>query len=226
MIYTPKQLAGERAAQYVEQDMIVGLGTGTTAFFAIQKLGHRVAEGLKIQGIPTSEQSRRQALAVDIPLIDFSQTSHIDLTIDGADEIDPNFNLIKGAGGALLREKIVAQNSKTEIIIADSSKWVEHLGGSPLPVEVVPFGWQVTQQHIAQLGCKPKLRSLANAPYITDNGNFILDCDFQTIQDPPKTEQAINNICGVVECGLFTGLAHRVIIGHPDGSIEEKVAMK
>lgn len=223
MKQTPKQLAGERAAQYVEDDMIVGLGTGSTAFFAIQKLGQRVTEGLNIKAIPTSEQSRQQALAENIPLIDFDQTTQIDLTIDGADEIDPQFNLIKGAGGALLREKIVAQNSAVEIIIVDTSKWVKHLGAFPLPVEVIPFGWQATKKHLIQLGCEPKLRLHANAPYVTDNGNYILDCDFQTITDPPTTEQTINAICGVVECGLFIDLAHRVIIGHPDGTVEEKV---
>ncbi|MBT3602461.1 MAG: ribose-5-phosphate isomerase RpiA [Candidatus Latescibacteria bacterium] len=223
MTHIPKQLAGERAAQYVEDDMIVGLGTGSTAFFTIQKLGQRIAQGLKIKGIPTSEQSRQQALAENIPLIDFDQTTHLDLTIDGADEIDPQFNLTKGGGGALLREKIVAQNSAIEIIVVDPSKWVKHLGAYPLPVEVVPFGWQATLKHIAQLGCKPKLRLLSNAPILTDNGNYILDCDFKTITDPPTTEKTINAICGVVECGLFTNLAHRVIIGHSDGTVEEKV---
>jgi len=223
MTHLSKQLAGERAAQYVEDNMIVGLGTGSTAFFAIQTLGQRVAKGLKIKGIPTSEQSRRQALSEKIPLIDFDHTTHVDLTIDGADEIDPKFNLTKGGGGALLREKIVAQNSTTEIIIVDPSKRVQHLGAFPLPVEVIPFGWQATRNHISRLGCEPKLRLHKNAPFITDNGNYILDCDFQTILDPPTTEQALNIICGVVECGLFTGLTDRVIIGYPDGTIEESV---
>jgi ribose 5-phosphate isomerase A len=222
MIYNPKQLAGERAAEYVKDDMIVGLGTGSTAYFTIRKLGQRVAEGLKILGIPTSEQSKQQALAEHIPLIDFDQVTHIDLTIDGADEIDPAFNLTKGAGGALLREKIVAKNSASEIIVGDPTKWVKHLGASALPVEVVPFGWQATRQHLAKLGCMPLLRLASQGPYVTDNGNYIIKCDFQEIVDPSTLEQEINKICGVVECGLFIGLACRIIIGHPDGTIEEK----
>ena len=218
----PKQLAGERAADYVEDGMVVGLGTGSTAYFTIRKLGQRVAAGLKIQGIPTSEQSRQQALAEKIPLIDFDQVTQIDLTIDGADEVDPAFNLTKGGGGALLREKIVAINSTTEIIVVDPSKWVSHLGKFALPVEVIPFGWQATQRRLSKLGCTPRMRLTQNLPYITDNGNYILDCDFQKIIDPYNTEQTIKAICGVVECGLFTGLAHRIIIGHADGTIEEK----
>jgi ribose 5-phosphate isomerase A len=218
----PKQLAGERAAEYVEDNMIVGLGTGSTAFFAIRRIGQRVQEGLKIRGIPTSEQSKQQAIAENIPIIDFAQATHIDLTIDGADEIDPAFNLIKGGGGALLREKIVAKNSAIEIIVGDPTKWVDCLGAFALPVEVVAFGWQATLQHLSNLGCTPVLRLVADSPFVTDNGNYILDCDIQQIVDPPKTEREINAICGVVECGLFTNLAHRVIIGHPDGSLEER----
>jgi len=224
MANNPKQLAGERAADYVKDGMVVGLGTGSTAYFAIRKLGQRVAKGLKIQGIPTSEQSRQQALAEKIPLIDFDQDIQIDLTIDGADEVDPNFNLIKGAGGALLREKIVAKSSTTEIIIIDPSKLVPHLGKFALPIEIIPFGWQATKRQLSQLGCTPHMRlTQAASPYITDNGNYILDCDFQKITDPPSTEQTIKAICGVVECGLFTGLTHRVIVGHIDGTIEEIV---
>jgi ribose 5-phosphate isomerase A len=223
MAYNPKQLAGERAADYVKDGMVVGLGTGSTAYFTIQKLGQRVAAGLKIKGIPTSEQSRQQAIKEKIPLIDFDHDTHIDLTIDGADEVDPQFNLTKGGGGALLREKIVAKNSKTEIIVVDARKLVSHLGQFALPIEVIPFGWQATKRHLSQLGCIPRLRQTQEAsPYITDNGNYILDCDFQKITDPPSTEQTIKAICGVVECGLFTGLTHRVIVGHTDGTIEEK----
>jgi len=223
MQHNPKQLAGELAVKYVENDMIVGLGTGTTAFFAIRKLGQRVAEGLKIKGVPTSEQSKKQAIAENIPLIDFDQIHQIDVTIDGADEIDPSFNLIKGGGGALLREKIVALNSTTEIIIADATKSVSHLGAFALPVEVIPFGWQATFRHLEKLGCIPKMRMTQQTPYITDNGNYILDCDFVKILNPAALEKDINTICGVVECGLFVGLAHRVIIGHKNGNITEQV---
>ena len=135
----PKQLAGERATEYVENGMVVGLGTGSTAFYAIQKLGERVRQGLTIRGIPTSEQSRKQAKEEGIPLTDFSQITRIDLTIDGADEVDPAFHLTKGGGGALLREKIVASATRVQIIVADESKLKDRLGAFPLPVEVVPF---------------------------------------------------------------------------------------
>ena len=224
MTINPKQLAAERAAEYVEDGMVVGLGTGTTAFFAIQKLGQRVGGGLGICGIPTSEQSRRQAESENIPLIGFDKITRIDLTIDGADEFDPHFNLIKGGGGALLREKIVASLSDREIIVADESKAVAHLGAFPLPVEVIPFGWKAVQRLLADLGCHPALRRARDAaPYLTDNGNYILDCDFGRIDAPPALEAKINAICGVVECGLFIDMTDRIIIGKTDGAIEERV---
>jgi len=219
----PKQLAGERAASYVEDDMVVGLGTGSTAFFAIKKLGERVSRGLRICGIPTSEQSRIQAEAEKIPLVEFNAITSIDLTIDGADEFDPHFNLTKGGGGALLREKIVASLSRSEIIIADESKSVVQLGAFPLPIEVIPFGWQAIVRQLAELGSHPTLRTTNDhSPFVTDNGNYIIDCDFGQIDDPPKLEKTINRICGVVECGLFIGLADRIIIGKTDGTIEER----
>lgn len=224
MTINPKQLAAERAVEYVENGMVVGLGTGTTAFFAIQKLGQRVADGLGICGIPTSEQSRRQAESENIPIIGFDAVTRIDLTIDGADEFDPHFNLVKGGGGALLREKIVASLSDREIIVADESKAVAHLGAFPLPVEVIPFGWKAVQCPLADLGCHPALRRTRDdAPYLTDNGNYILDCDFGRIDAPPALEAKINAICGVVECGLFIDMTDRIIIGKTDGAIEERV---
>ena len=219
---SPKQLAGERAADLVEDGMIVGLGTGSTAFFAIRKLGERVREGLRIRGIPTSELSRIQAEREGIPLIDFADTARIDLTIDGADEIDPAFNLIKGGGGALLREKLVATASLREIIVADESKLKDRLGGFPLPVEVVPFGWQFVRLQIEALGCRASLRVLQNTAFVTDNGNHIVDCAFGAIEDPADLERRIVAICGVVESGLFTGLAHHIVIGKADGTLEER----
>jgi ribose 5-phosphate isomerase A len=222
MSINPKHLAGERAAEYVEEGMVVGLGTGSTAFFAIQKLGQRVSEGLNISGIPTSEQSHRQAEAENIPLTDFDHVQTIDLTIDGADELDANFNLTKGGGGALLREKMVASISKREIIVADETKSVAHLGAFPTPVELVQFGWRATQRRLSDLGCQPILRTNNTTPFITDNGNYILDCNFGKIDNPPALESAINAICGVVECGLFINLVQHVIIGKTDGTIEER----
>lgn len=218
----PKKVAGERAAELVDDGMIVGLGTGSTAYYAIQKLGGRVREGLLIRGIPTSEQSRIQAEREGIPLIDFAETIRIDLTIDGADEIDPAFNLIKGGGGALFREKLVATASHREIIVADESKLKDRLGGFPLPVEVVPFGWQYVRLNLEALGCRARLRVSENGAFVTDNGNHILDCAFGAIDDPADLERRIGAICGVVESGLFVGLAHQVVIGKADGTLEER----
>lgn len=226
MSQNPKQAVGERATDYVEDGMIVGLGTGSTAYFAIQKLGERIEQGLRIRGVPTSEQSRAQAREVGIPLTGFSEVAHIDLTIDGADEVDPAFNLTKGGGGALLREKIVASASQTKIVVVDETKLKDRLGAFPLPVEVVPFGWQVAQKRLEALGCHARLRIQDNAPFATDNGNHILDCAFGRIDDPPTLEQQIVTICGVVECGLFTALAHRIIIGKTDGPLEERTEAK
>jgi ribose 5-phosphate isomerase A len=221
MAINPKQIAGEKAAEYVQDGMIVGLGTGSTAYFAIAQLGRRVAQGLRIQGIPTSEQSRTLAEQAKIPLIDFDGIDHIDITVDGADEIDPAFHLTKGGGGALLREKIVASLTQTEIIVADETKLVKHLGAFPLPVEVVPFGFQATMKKLAQLECTTTLRHINNTHFVTDNGNYIIDCAFGRILHPPELEKQINAICGVVECGLFIGLTHRLIIGKTNGTFEE-----
>ncbi len=222
----PKKAAGERAAEQAEDGMIVGLGTGSTAFYAIRKLGERVREGLRIRGIPTSEQSRNQAESEGIPLIDFSDATRIDLTIDGADEIDSAFNLIKGGGGALFREKLVAAASLREIIVADESKLKERLGAFPLPVEVVPFGWQFVRLKLEALGCRATLRIREDRTFVTDNGNHILDCAFGAIEEPGDLERRIAAICGVVESGLFVGLAHHIVIGKADGSIEERYRPK
>ena len=218
----PKQLAGERAVDYVEDGMVVGLGTGSTAYFAIQRIGKRVKQGLCIRGVSTSEQSHELALKLGIPLTDLSEVDRIDLTIDGADEVDPAFNLIKGGGGALFREKIIASLSRTEIVVIDETKARDRLGAFPLPVEVVPFGWQVTRKRLEGLGCRTDLRLRDGGPFVTDNGNYIVDCAFGRIDDPPALEARIIPICGVVECGLFIGLAHRIVIGRTDGTVEER----
>jgi ribose 5-phosphate isomerase A len=222
MAKNPKQLAGEHAAESARDGMVVGLGTGSTAYFAIERLGERVKEGLRVRGIATSEQSLSLAVQFGVPLVDFADVARIDLTIDGADEVDPAFNLTKGGGGALLREKIVASASELEVIVVDETKLVDRLGAFPLPVEVVPFGWRLTQKHLAALGCEAVLRRVQENPYVTDNGNYILDASFGRIGDPPDLERRIRGICGVVECGLFIGLAHRIVIGREDGSVEER----
>lgn len=190
--------------------MIVGLGTGSTAKFAVEALARRLQEGLKFTAVPTSGATAQQARALGIPLIDL--TSEIDLTIDGADEIHPaTLNLIKGKGGALLREKIVAAASKQLIIIADESKLVSQLGEkTPVPVEVIPFGWKSTALHLERLGCRATLRD----NFTTDGGHFILDCAFGTILDPQALAARIGMIAGVVEHGLFLGMATQAFVTH------------
>jgi len=206
-----KQIVGEKAAEYVKDGMVVGLGTGSTVFYTIKKLGEMVSQGLTIKGIPTSIQTETLAKKLGIPLVDFSEVDRIDVAIDGADEIDSNLNLIKGGGGALLREKIIAKAANTFIVVADSSKIVETLGSFPLPVEVVPFGYEMTKKQIKQLGIDPILRQLNNQPYKTDNGNYIFDCEISSIFHAAELEQELNMIPGVVENGLFVKMADAVI---------------
>jgi len=218
-----KQAAGRRAAEFVADGMLVGLGTGSTAEYAIRRLAERVrGEGLRINAVPTSLRTELLARESGIPLVDINGVGHIDLTIDGADEIDHAFNMIKGGGGALFREKVVARASTMEIIVIDPAKLVKRLGERwAVPVEVVPFGWSRTARALHALGCETKLRGPSeDRPYRTDNGNFLLDCRFTAIDDPAGLEHAMNLVPGVVESGLFIGLAHRLVIGQPDGGCE------
>ncbi|MEZ7853214.1 MAG: ribose-5-phosphate isomerase RpiA [SAR324 cluster bacterium] len=211
-----KQRSAEAAVEYVKDGMIVGLGTGSTTEFAVKKLGEKVRDGLAIRGIPTSDITKKQAEEEGIPLIDFSETMYIDLTIDGADEIDADLNMIKGGGAALLREKIVASASREVIIIVSSEKFVHQLGSFPLPVEVIPFGWQVIFKQLETLGGSPDLRLKQGQALRTDQGNYIIDCRFSQIIDAVQLEQLLNMIPGVVENGLFTGLCSRMIMADGD----------
>lgn len=215
----PKQLVGEKATEYIKDGMIVGLGTGSTAYFAIQKIGQLVKEGLKIKGVPTSKATEQLATELNIPLLPISEVSEIDVTIDGADEFDPNKQAIKGGGGALLREKIVASVSKFFIIIADESKRSEVLGSFPLPVEVTPFAWEVTQRQVDKFGCDSTLRMKDGKPFVTDNQNYILDCKFEKIENPADLAIQLNQIPGVVENGLFTNMAKLIVCNTADGEI-------
>ncbi|OKP96850.1 ribose-5-phosphate isomerase RpiA [Paenibacillus sp. P46E] len=215
-----KQLAAEKAVEYVKDGMKVGLGTGSTAYWAIRKLGERVKEGLQITAVATSVASEEQARELGIPLVGFGDIKGLDLTIDGADELNHDLELIKGGGGALLREKIVARNSTRMIVVADESKAVGTLGQFPLPVEIVPFAWEWTVAELAKLGCTPELRRSGDALYKTDNGNYIADCRFGAIASAPELAASLQNITGVVEHGLFIGIAAMAIVGKPDGSIE------
>jgi ribose 5-phosphate isomerase A len=214
-----KRAAAEAAAALVEDGMVVGLGTGSTAYFAIEALIRRVHEGLRILGIATSERSDAQARAGGIPLTTFADHRRLDLTIDGADEIAASsLNLIKGLGGALLREKIVAAASDRLVIVADARKLVDQLGGTTrLPVEIVPFGWETTAERLTQLGANPVLRGGQASPFHTDGGNLILDCDFGQIADPAALDQAIGQTIGVVETGLFIGMASMALVADHTG---------
>jgi ribose 5-phosphate isomerase A len=215
-----KRTAAEAAAALVEDGMIVGLGTGSTARFAIETLVARVRDGLRIRGIPTSERSAAQARAGGIPLTSFAEHRRLDLTIDGADEIQAGtLNLIKGLGGALLREKIVAAASDRLVIVADGRKLVEQLGETAVvPVEVVPFGWETTRERLRRLGTDPQpRRDAAGQLFCTDGGNRILDCRFASITDPAGLEQAIGQIVGVVEVGLFIGMAKLALVSDDNG---------
>lgn len=214
-----KKIVAHKAIELVQEEMTVGLGTGSTAYWAIQNLGQRVRQGLNIKAVPTSIESERLAKKLGIPLAVLSEINEVDITIDGADEISHNLDLIKGGGGALLREKLVASISKQLVIIADETKWIRNLGAFPLPVEIVPFGWEITQKQIAKLGCAPKLRLTEGKTFITDNGNYILDCKFNEIKSPKKLGINLNLLPGVVENGLFVDMADIVYIAANTGSV-------
>ncbi|HIH98690.1 MAG TPA: ribose-5-phosphate isomerase RpiA [Thermoplasmata archaeon] len=212
-----KQKAAEKACEHVKDGMILGLGTGTTVKYAIRKIGELVKGGLKVKGIPTSAETEELAKKERIPLTNFEENSRIDLTIDGADEVDPELNLIKGRGGALTREKIVAFNSKREIIVVDETKVVGVLGKAPLPVEVVPLGASPIKRELEKLGAEVSLRTKNGKEFFTDNGNYILDCKFNEIKNAKNLETKINSIPGVVENGLFINLADKAIVGTSEG---------
>lgn len=208
-----KRIAAEAAAALVKDGQIVGLGTGSTAEFAVKAIAARVQAGLKIQGIPTSDTTAKMATALGISLIDINSVDTIDITIDGADEFTSRLELIKGGGGALLKEKIVASKTAQEIIIADSSKHVELLGQFKLPVEVIPFASRYVLQQVARLGGNGVIRQHKGETFITEEGNVIVDVDFKQITDPKGLSEALNGIVGVVEHGLFVGLAQQVMMG-------------
>jgi ribose 5-phosphate isomerase A len=212
-----KEAAGRAAAKLVSDGDIVGLGTGSTAYFAVIALGERVKAGLKIIGIPTSIKTADLARSVGIPLTTLDEHPEIDITIDGADEVDPKLNLIKGGGGALTREKVVAFASRKMVVVADSGKVVPVLGKFPLPVEVIAFARTVVEKKIVALGGSPKLRTKPDGSlFVTDNGNQILDCSFGQIADPAALALALSDVPGIVEHGLFVGLAKMALVGRGD----------
>ncbi|MCM3790925.1 ribose-5-phosphate isomerase RpiA [Domibacillus indicus] len=223
---TEKQLVGEKAAEFVEDGMIIGLGTGSTVRFTIEKIGGLVQQGLSIQGVATSIRTEQLAKECGIPLLSLEEVDELDLAIDGADEADPAFHLIKGGGGALLREKIIASSARRFVVVADPSKMVEQLGRFPLPVEVEAFGYKMTEKKIRSLGGASALRVKEGKPYITDNGHYIFDCDFGLIASPEELERELNLIPGVVENGLFIDMADMIITVNEKQEIQVKKRTK
>lgn len=214
-----KSAAAARAVEDVKDGMLVGLGTGSTATYAIRALAARVKDGLRVTAIPTSQATEAMARELGIAITDFHRRHRIDITIDGADQVAlGTLDLIKGLGGALLREKIVAAATERLIVVIDETKLVQRLGNhTPLPVEIVSFGWETVLDRLTELGCEPKLRWAGRRPFMTDSGNCIADCTFVEIADPLALEARLAAIIGVVESGLFIGMASRVIVGRPAG---------
>lgn len=227
-IDTAKFVAAKRAVEYVEDGMRVGMGTGSTAAWMVRCLGELVRdEGLKITGVPTSTRTAELARQVGIDVVTLDEARWLDLTIDGTDEFDSELCLIKGGGGALLQEKIVATASDQMIVIADPSKHVEHLGAFPLPVEIIPFGWQITKALIEEmmvsmdvLGLNATMRMNNDALYVTDEGNHIVDLHLTRIGNPRQLSLVLNQVPGVVENGLFIDICDIVVTGHGDGKVE------
>jgi ribose 5-phosphate isomerase A len=215
-----KQTVARASLRFVRDGQIVGLGTGSTATHAVKFLGERVRAGLKITGVPTSNHTRDLAASLGIPLTTLDQTSQIDVTIDGADEIDPQLSLIKGGGGALLHEKIVASASRQLVIIGDSSKQVPVLGKFPVPLEIITFAQAVVRRKVEALGASVKLRMAGNAPFLTDEGHHILDCSFGSIPDVPALARKLSDMPGIVEHGLFVHMATTVLIAKSSDVLE------
>jgi ribose 5-phosphate isomerase A len=216
-----KEAAARASLRFVKDGQIVGLGTGSTAVYFIRLLGEQVKNGLRVRGIPTSERSREQAVGLGVPLTTLDECQEIDVTVDGADEVDAQLRLIKGGGGALLREKIVASATKQLVIVADASKRVPVLGRFPLPVEVIKFAQAVVLKKIEALGAEVSLRREADGkPYLTDENNYILDCRFGQIPDADGMARQLSDMPGVVEHGLFIGMASVVLVANGSEILE------
>jgi ribose 5-phosphate isomerase A len=213
-----KRLAAVEACKLVKPGMVLGLGTGSTVQFALEELSRQIKAGLKIKGISTSSKTDHEAKRLNIPLTTLDENPRVDLTIDGADEVDSRLNLVKGGGGALVREKVVAESSRVVAIIADDSKFVAKLGTTfPIPVEVLPFARVLVERGLHALGATPSLRLKDGKPYVTDNHCWIIDARFPGIDEPNRIESEITMLPGVVDCGIFTGLADIAFIGFNEG---------
>jgi ribose 5-phosphate isomerase A len=216
-----KEAAARASLRFVKDGQVVGLGSGSTATYFIKLLGEQVKNGLRIRGIPTSVRSKELAESLGIPLTTFDECQEIAVTVDGADEVDPQLRLIKGGGGALLREKIVASATKLQVIVADASKQVQRLGKFPLPVEVIKFAQALVAKRITALGADVQLRKNADgSPYLTDENNHILDCRFGAIQDADLLARELSDMPGVVEHGLFIGMANVVLFARGSEIVE------
>ena len=216
---TLKKLAGIKAAEFVEDGMVVGLGTGSTAYYFVEEIGRRIKEeGLQITAVTTSSVTSKQAEGLGIPLKSIDEVDQVDVTVDGADEVDPQFNGIKGGGGALLMEKVVATPSKDYIWVVDESKLVQKLGAFKLPVEVVQYGAEQVFRHFAQAGYKPSFREKNGQRFITDMQNFIIDLDLGVIENPVEFGRELDHIVGLVEHGLFTKMVNKVIVAGQGGA--------
>lgn len=214
-----KDAAGKAACELIQNHMTVGLGTGSTVHYFIQHLGAKVQNGLKLSACATSKATEALAQKVGIPLVDINQFTSLDIVVDGADEIDPKKQMIKGGGGALLREKIVASMTRNMVVIVDESKCVKKLGKFPLPVEILPFAHLATLKKLEEF--HPKLRMTGDSPFITDNQNYIADLHLESIDFPEKLDELLRHIPGVLETGLFLNFAKTVIVGYSNGSIKE-----
>jgi ribose 5-phosphate isomerase A len=222
-----KEAAARASLQFIKDGQVVGLGTGSTAAYFIQLLGEQVKNGLRVRGIPSSDRSREQAAGLGIPLTTLDECRTIDVTVDGADEVDPQLRLIKGGGGALLREKIVASATKQLVIVADASKRVPVLGRFPLPVEVIKFAQAVVIRKIEALGAEVGLRMGADGkPFLTDENNHILDCEFRQIPDADGLARQLSDMPGVVEHGLFIGMASVVLVANGNEVVELRAAQQ
>jgi len=210
---TEKQMAAEYSVDFIEDGMIVGLGTGSTVAFMLQKLAERVKDGLNITAVSTSQATTKLASSLGIKITKFSEVDEIDMTIDGADEVDENLNGIKGGGGALLHEKIIASNSKKNVWIVDSTKLVKSLGKALLPVEVVKFGYPQLCVKLENIGIKPMVRMNGNTPFVTDENNYIIDLKVENSLNPAEMDSRLKRFAGVVETGLFFGVADTVVAG-------------
>ena len=220
-----KAQAARKAVEYIQDGHILGLGTGSTVHHFLTALGERIQNGLRVRGVPTSQATATYATQFGIPLLGNDEPWDIDVAIDGADQVDPQLNLIKGGGGALLREKIVARAAKKFIVIVDQAKHRTHLGlPFPLPVEILSFGWRTTQRHLEKMGWPAPRRELKGQPFMTDNGNYIVDVQIPDIADPASLESSLLCLPGVVECGLFVHMASLVITGTDQG-IDRKSAV-